>query len=864
VAPRNGNCGDDAVVMRLKCILLFLLLWLGNWAGLTLHAEVMPCHHSVDHPANHLAAINPAQNELSQSLGWVKDFSGRYSCEGFYQKLSYPKLPSSLPVIQDKDHRLMASQAQISLEGKTRLTQVVVLAKDYALTADQADLKHDKKTGRVLSLKAKGHIRLIEDNRLFLAESGTVNLKNHLVQLFDVRYRISGNEDREVCRKNLRVTKNFCQFNMWGVAKFAQRDEHHVISLKDATYSNCPPEQPCAWHLQLRQLQLDSQVGRGKAQHAKLYVRKIPIFYLPYINFPLDQRRISGFLLPHISSESRKGMTFGWPYYFNLAPNYDITLSPYWMTKRGLLGEGQLRYLTPSSQGEMRIAFNPHDKEFIRFKKQSKLDYSGSSELPRLEKEPDWRGSFTFKHFASWSPKLSADIDYNYVSDDYYLRDFHSAFVNTQEDHQLLQRARFYYTDDHWNALFNMQHYQTLHPIDLAHTNNLYSKLPQLKVDGYFKDDHGFQYGLQSEWVHFVKEKESWQMVEPMYGDRFYLKPSVNYEWRSSWGYFTPGIQLHLLKYNLNNMPSAENVQRPSVAIPLWHTKTGLYFDRLVKMTDHTYRQTLEPTLYYLYVPYRDQSRLPVFDTTLPVFDYDGLFEENRFRGVDRLGDANQLAWGLTSHWINDDIGERKWSASLGQIRYFDTHRVMGCEDQQAGGHELWNARHYSPLAGTATYYFSSAWRAHLDLSWNTYDHQWVQENFYVQYQPDSTHVLNIGHRFVRDSLNLYPYLSQTDISGAWKLNNHWSIVGRWNYNWHNKQAQTYLGGLAYESCCWGIRFLMERGYQGVADNHQPVFDRNFYLQFTLKSLGTTASGNMKQLLLNSIDGYVEHFGQEL
>jgi LPS-assembly protein len=608
--------------------------------------------------------------------------------------------------------------------------------------------------------------------------------------------------------------------NAQGHAEEARVDRSRGRSrLQDATYSTCPRGKEM-WKLRASEINLNEATGRGAARHLVLEFRDMPVFYFPWLSFPINEARQSGFLFPRQGYGSETGFNLAVPYYWNIAPNRDMTITPRLMTARGILLGVEYRYLNPNRQGEIDFEYIPDDRR-----------YGGA------------RGSFNATDRASPLPNFYTDLRYEYVSDDSYIRDL-SNNLNFLTPNYLERHLDVRYYGDWWRALARVQGFQILSPALFAVTGKPYQRLPQLLFDGAWPTDlGGLSYQVRGEMVNF-------QQSDAVTGVRLDLWPTVGWTLEQPWGYVKPQVGFRYTSYQLDNTaPGASDA--PSRSTPVLSLDGGLIFDRPFQadwLGVSSGTQTLEPRLFYLYVPYRDQDDIPLFDSSQMDRDYDWLFRRNRFTGADRMGDANQLAAALTTRLIDGPSGRERLRASVGQIQYFEDRRVTLYPDAPP---ETWDN---SGLIAQGLLNLSSRWavqgvvqlepargdiqRTAFDLRYNANPRQLVNVSYLLdRYQPD---------------LSLGDQIHSVDVSLLWPLAPQWRVLARWNQALNVDRNLETLAGLEYEDCCWAVR-AVARQYRNT-----PVeidAQNAFYLELELKGLSRLGTG-LENVLRNSIVGY--------
>ena len=412
-----------------------------------------------------------------------------------------------------------------------------------------------------------------------------------------------------------------------GKAEFIIQESSDITRLHHATYTTCDPNK-VDWELRAREITLHHDEAIGEAYNVTMRFKNVPFFYFPYVNFPLNDQRKTGVLPPTLGYSHSTGLDIGVPFYWNIAPNRDATLTPRLIETRGILAKGDLRYLSQDSKGEIQAAFLPNDKV-----------YGGD------------RGDLAIQHKTQFNRHWNTNIDVGYVSDYRYLSDL-GGNLATASTTQVERRMDVNYSGNYASFLARVQGYQILDP-SLAPSSRPYERLPQL-VFVSSTPDHPFRatYRLDGEYVRFERG------AEPT-GSRLNLTPSLAWPLEAAAYYLTPKISLNYTQYQLNSQTGAA-ASNPSRVTPLYSIDSGLFLERETRLANHKVLQTVEPRLYYLRVPYRDQNNLPLFDTSVYDFSFSQLFRDNRFTGDDRIGDADQLTLAVTSRLIDETAG-REW-----------------------------------------------------------------------------------------------------------------------------------------------------------------------------------------------------------
>jgi len=568
----------------------------------------------------------------------------------------------------------------------------------------------------------------------------------------------------------------------------------HTSTLHAMDYTSCPGDQP-DWQLFARELELKHEEGRGVARGAKLIFKGVPILYAPYFTFPIDDRRKSGFLYPSIGQNSDSGLQIGVPWYWNIAPNQDATLEPRYFSKRGFMLRGEYRFMTRRSQASLNFDYMPDD---------------------RVTDEN--RYHYLIQHRAYPTRRWKSEIIVDRVGDDRYFQDFGTSLTETSRQY-LRSSGTLTGVGRYWDFELMVDDFQVIDEAILPQ-NEPYRRLPRL---GFWLDrplaGTGLFFGLDSELVHFDRDLG-------VTGSRLDLYPRFYWNRYSSWGFIRPSLGFRYTGYDLDRkgLPGDESPQRATM---IGSVDAGLVFDRSTANGD---LQTIEPRLFYLYVPYRQQDDLPIFDTNEFTFGFSQLFNTNRFAGGDRQSDANQLSLAITTNHFDGQSGEAVWSLGLGQIVYFDRRRVQ-LGDKPPVEEDA------SPFLAEFTWHLWSRFSAIAGLQWN-----WERSHVDVgtigfNYRGNKGGRARFEYRYRRDRVD------QFDLRAFWPINERWRLLTRVNYSFADDALLEIQGGIEYESCCWGIRTVLRRY---IKDRDGDYRD-GIYLELNLKGLASV--GNQSQRL---------------
>jgi len=582
-------------------------------------------------------------------------------------------------------------------------------------------------------------------------------------------------------------------------------DAHHQ-QLDQATYTTCPPGN-ADWLLSARQVHIDTEDGLGVAHHATMRLRDVPVLYTPYISFPIDGRRRSGLLIPKIGASQETGLDVSVPYYWNIAPNYDATLMPRVMSDRGVMMNGEFRYLHPRDEGMLRAEYLPSDSKY----------------------DDKSRSLVSFEDKGHPMPHLTTRIDASNVSDKQYFQDLGTTLVQSSQSF-LKREAEATYHGNRWMLDTRVLNYQTVDPT-VAVIDRPYMELPRVRFSAAPAQSLlGVRFNVDSEVTQFEKDKS-------VTGTRVDMLPQLSLPIeRASW-YIKPSTGLRHTFYQLNDQPAGDP-DSPQRTTAIADLDAGMFFDRAFEWGDSAYLQTLEPRLYYLYVPYKNQDDIPVFDTGDYDFNFWQLFQENRFSGPDRMGDANQLTAALSTRVLDPQSGAQRLRASLGQITYFRNLKVTLPNEPAVTDNT-------SDLIGELGVALSREWNVATELQWDPSATRTDRGDVLLQYRADKRQLVNLSYRYRRATLN------QTDVSFLWPLGNAWHLVGRWNYSLDDSTTLETLAGFGYESCCWALQ-LVGRSYVNDVNGDRT---NGVYAQVEFKGLTSTGS-QVDNLLERGILGY--------
>lgn len=619
-------------------------------------------------------------------------------------------------------------------------------------------------------------------------------------------------------------------------------------ALEQARFTTCQPGQD-DWFINARELKLDYGRNVGVARHGTVEFKGVPFLYLPYLDFSLDGARKSGFLAPSLNSTNSRGLEVAVPYYWNIAPNMDATFSPRVMSKRGVLFDNEFRYLDATYAGQLELGLIGRDREANA----PRVSYD-PKKYPDLEKSlriNERRYAYRWVHSQQLVPQLYFNADLQKASDDFYFSDFGDRLAVASTRH-LPRLGSLTYLGPWYNLQLRGEQYQTLQEADPERRiDEPYARLPQLSFNA-APSVGMFQGQLLSEITRFDHRDK----VE---GERFLAYPSLSLPLTAPYGFFTPKIGVHHTEYRIEQNQQGWS-RRSTRTLPITSLDAGLFFDRDLDWNDTALVQSLEPRLYYVNIPYRDQRRIPLFDAAQTDFNTAQMFSENQFAGSDRINDANQLTVALTSRLFEADTGVERLRVAVGRRYYFDPRRVWLNNDPNASENEVdKNLKASSIIATVGGQPLQNWW---LDAGWQ-YDREQSRSQkvgFNVRYQPGDNKLFNVRYqlnRLIADT-NVRPdrpdrnYLEQVDLSGQWPLGGNWYGVARYNHSITASRTLETLGGLEYNGGCWVFRIV---GQRFVTSSN--TYQSKIFVQLELNDIGRLGS-NPLQVLKERIPGYTK------
>ncbi|MEH6591058.1 MAG: LPS-assembly protein LptD [Halioglobus sp.] len=731
------------------------------------------------------------------------------SCDGRYLDPLADADTSIKPDLSD----IEASASETTLQGNTvTLSGGVKVSQGYRqLSGDNATFNRDTQQGSL-----SGNIILREPGALFVGDSAE----------FDSR-------TGEASIKNSEFVLH--ELNFRGAAGDLRRDQEGLIHIEDGALSYCAPDQE-DWSIRANSMELDTVEGVGVARGAKLELGGVPVFYMPWLRFPLDDSRRTGVLWPSLGSDSKGGVDIAVPVYLNLAPNYDALYIPRYIQERGVNHEIDLRYLNPYiGHWSVGGAFMEDDKRY-------------EDEFPDERSYDRWLVSA--QHNGLFEQRWRSKVDYARASDTNYLKDLDSSSLENKRATSLLQLGSLDYLGDQWLFEAEVQQFQSL----ADDISNDYKKLPQLSAR-YRGDQAPFAIDpiLFTQYSYFDTDDER------VTGQRVYAEAGASYPMQWTYGFLKPLLKYRQLEYDLSDPIKFADNSSPSTGAALANLDAGLLFDRQTRIGGKSLIQTLEPRMYYLYSDYEEQSDQPDFDSAELTFSYNQLFRETRFSGHDRIDDANQLSMGVTTRFIDDSDGQEYLSASLGQIFYFEDRRVR----LNPNGKPLTQSG--SEIAAEVTFRPDDKIDVRSSLLWDPYSGKMQAGYVQANYSLDNGTVVNAGYTYRRPlpGFNTQPVTEQVNLSTYLPIASNWSLFAAWNYSIEADTSIEDMYGLEYDTCCWMVRLMHLRYFDNIPgttpDFNDPNLERENSTQIQLVLKGMGGFGNrVSGILEDMIRGFNE------
>lgn len=715
-----------------------------------------------------------------------------------------PSNTDRTPIYMEGDRLQGHSDRETEAQGSARFR-----GRGQSIFADW--MRHDKRDNE---LTAIGNVRMEQGSEVTEGARLRYNLDTDRGLMENARYSLSPKETGNVAG----VRNTASPFDARGTADRVVFDGPGLLRAQQATYTTCEPGDD-SWLFRAREMLIDKNNNTGAARDATVELLGSTIFYTPYMSFTLHQERKSGFLTPHYGNTSTSGFELTVPYYWNMAPNRDMTIAPRLMARRGIQLKSDFRYLDPSYKGQLDFEFLPND------------NVTGSS-----------RQLLKFNHAQTFANGWAGSLDLNKVSDSKYFTDLSTQIALTSQTNLVrqgvLSRGGAWGNGGIYSFSALAQGWQTLQTDPLVPLLSPYSRRPQLTFAAQNQNVLRGDFDFYSSYVDFSHPT----LIN---GKRMVAYPSLSFPLTAPYGYVTPKIGVHMTRYSLdqNNTTALPDKSR---VLSTFTADSGLLFERGTNLLGKSYTQTLEPKLYYVYIPYRDQRRIPNFESGVQDINFATIYSENQFSGHDRINDANQITLGVNSRLINPDTGVQALRAGIAQRYYFRPPQVTlpGVSPNNSSRSDL-----LASLSGNVAPY----WTADFGWQYSTDTSQTKRMTVAARYQPQQGKVLNLSYRHQVNSPNQIDGFKQVDISGQWPIAGKWNAVGRWNYSVLDKRLLEAVAGFEYDGGCWALRAVGHRLSTATHASTSAVF-----VELELNGV-TRVGSNPLEVLRRNIGGYTRY-----
>ena len=679
-------------------------------------------------------------------------------------------------------------------------------------------------------LTTNGDTTIDLENMSFTGSKLTYKLSDETGQMDNVSFNSKSDNKKE----KLYIKKGYLSakrtYDYRGEAKTIFFEGENKKRLESSKLTTCE-SMSNDWFLKSSDMTINNKTGRVDATNSSIEFKGLPILYTPYINFSLNNERKSGFLSPTFGTTSKSGFDFQIPYYFNIAPNQDATLIARYLGKRGAQANGEYRYMGENYSGKNEVQFLNHDEA------------SGQ----------DNRYYISLQHKHDFGNGWSGAYNFQKVSDNQYFSDL-ASMIQITSVVNLPQRAQINYSDEIWKFNLLTEKYQTLSdPSKTALQNSSrspYQRLPQLNLSA---NDilNGYEIGFKSQWTYFQRDGNFKFNNTPnasndssASGSRFVLVPSLAIPISESFGYIKPKFTVNFRSYNLDN-PGASSNKNENIVTPIFSVDSGIYLDRSINIFNQTYTNSLEPRLFYTYIPYRNQSNLPLFDTGITDLNIQSLFLENQYNGPDRINDANQITAALTSRILDKD-GKERFAGIIAQRYYFEGRKVF----ESLGTNPKENK---SDIFVGATMRLANSLNLDGMFQYDANSNKLLRSTLNTRYNPEPGKMLNLSYRMIDNIVSGNDNLKTVNIAGQWPLGNRFYSIGRYNYDLKTSQTIEALGGIEYDGGCWTARTIFDR----ISLPTSPAPNYSLFMQIELNGLGSigTDPNKLNSFLNRNVPG---------
>ncbi len=737
--------------------------------------------------------------------------------------------PNQLPVTINADHAKGNYPDNAVFTGNVDIQQG-----NGRLQADEVQLHQKQVEGQptpVRTVDALGNVHYDDNQVILKGPKAWANLNTKDTNVWEGDYQMVGRQGR-------------------GKADLMkQRGENRYTILENGSFTSCLPGSD-TWSVVGSEVIHDREEQVAEIWNARFKLGPVPVFYSPYLQLPVGDKRRSGFLIPNAQYSKSNYFEFSLPYYWNIAPNFDATITPHYMHKRGnVQWQNEFRYLTQAGTGLMEFDYLPSDNVY-------------QDEHPGMDSKHRWL--YYWQHGGVMDQVWRFNVNYTKVSDTDYFNDFNSKY-GSSTDGYARQFFSVGYADQNFDATLSTLQFQVF---DTSRGDS-YRAEPQLDVNFYQNDVGPFDTRLYAQAVHFTNVNENLPEAT-----RLHLEPTINLPMSNDWGSLNAEAKLLATHYQQDNLDryrtyrggnnEAANNLEDSVnrVLPQFKLDGKMVFERDANLIGDGFTQTLEPRAQYLYVPYRDQSNINNYDSSLLQSDYSGLFRDRTYGGLDRIASANQVTTGVTSR-IYDDASVERFNVSVGQIYYFTQSRTgdddINWEKNKDTGSMVW--------AGDTYWRISDRWGLRGGVQYDARLAAVATGNGVLEYRRDEDRVVQLNYRYaspeyIQATLPSYSTaeqykdgINQVGMTASWPIVDRWSVVGAYYYDTNANEAADQMLGVQYNSCCYAIRVGYERKLNGW-DIDKSKYDEVIGFNIELRGLSSNYGLGTQQMLRSNILPY--------
>lgn len=729
---------------------------------------------------------------------------------------------------------LRALSNQTSIDDSNSAGSKVLLLGDVEVQQGYRQIKAQRAEFDDASgvLNAEGPIEIREPGILMLGDRAVVSRDDNILVIEEGAFVIHPANTRGSAG---RITKN-------GIDSMV---------LEDASFTRCEPSNN-AWALKGSKITLDFDARQGHASNVRLHVAGVPLLYFPYLRFPLGNERMSGFLWPSFEY-GEDGSNVSIPYYFNLAPNYDLLWTLHSIEQHGLLNELNGRHLSRDFYTQLNGSYLENDRGIPSDNAQALINNGTITEAEAAPFKDTNRWLFNINQTGGAGQPWSSEIDFTRVSDVNFFRDFEFTDIAKADDNKVDQKIKLGYQWDHWSLSTQALQFQPL----LETVAEPYQEMPKLEVDGQYDWDQ-WQLSLDHEWIHFA-HRDATEAEPIITGNRARLDYDITWNYEREWGFFKPSVFYKSVGYQFDERAFVEGAQASqTISAPQLGLDTSLIFDRYTE----NYLQTFEPRLFFFRSPFRDHSSLfdltsdgrdVDFDTAAKTFNFDQLFKNTRFSGGDRIEDANQLSLGLTTRFLSQQSSREWFSASAGQIFYFDDRQVTLTNTPETESR--------SDIAIKFSAKPTEHWQASSDLIYDEQIDAIASGNIGLTYTSPFNNLFDVNYRYIRGATSDKDTRQVDAAIIAPFVSHQWHLLWYGAYDITNARELDLITALEYDGCCYkarlGYRHWLDNSLVSTAVDVDSQYDWVTFFEVQFYGLGSS-SERLDTFFEEKIDGYKE------